>query len=218
MKHKKQNAFTLVELIVVITILAILGTIAFISLQGYSKSSRDSSRISDISSMKTSLELFQIDAGKYPVPTEGVDVTYSGAVVWNQGTFGEITFTNVAKLDRIPTDPLTDSVYTYSVTSTRNKYQIGGILEGDPLALNTFETANAGTVEGTALISGTYNGQATKTLTGTTCDMLAVPSIIANDLSETTDVVNLINSGSIAYNGFKNLPNSFKSSKFKHDG
>ena len=218
MKHKKQNAFTLVELIVVITILAILWTIAFISLQWYSKSSRDSSRISDISSMKTSLELFQIDAGKYPVPTEWVDVTYSWAVVWNQGTFWEITFTNVAKLDRIPTDPLTDSVYTYSVTSTRNKYQIWWILEWDPLALNTFETANAWTVEWTALISGTYNWQATKTLTWTTCDMLAVPSIIANDLSETTDVVNLINSWSIAYNWFKNLPNSFKSSKFKHDG
>ncbi|MFK7780612.1 MAG: prepilin-type N-terminal cleavage/methylation domain-containing protein, partial [Candidatus Gracilibacteria bacterium] len=49
-----KKAFTLVELIVVITILAILGTIAFISLQGYSKSSRDSVRISDVSNMKIS--------------------------------------------------------------------------------------------------------------------------------------------------------------------
>ncbi|NCO32223.1 type II secretion system protein [bacterium] len=33
MVNKRKNAFTLVELIVVITILAILGTIAFINLQ-----------------------------------------------------------------------------------------------------------------------------------------------------------------------------------------
>ncbi|MDD2870983.1 MAG: prepilin-type N-terminal cleavage/methylation domain-containing protein, partial [Candidatus Gracilibacteria bacterium] len=64
MHKQKTNGFTLVELIVVITILAILGTIAFISLQGYSTQARDSSRISDISSIKTSLELFQLDAGK----------------------------------------------------------------------------------------------------------------------------------------------------------
>jgi type II secretory pathway pseudopilin PulG len=51
----------LVELIVVITILAILGTIAFISLQGYSKTARDSARISDMSRIKTSLELFSLE-------------------------------------------------------------------------------------------------------------------------------------------------------------
>ena len=47
--NKQKKAFTLVELIVVITILAILWTIAFISLQWYSRDSRDSVRISDMS-------------------------------------------------------------------------------------------------------------------------------------------------------------------------
>ena len=62
MTHKKFNstcvlptprAFTLVELIVVITILAILGTIGFISLQGYSSSSRDTKRTSDLRALTT---------------------------------------------------------------------------------------------------------------------------------------------------------------------
>ncbi|MDD2907616.1 MAG: prepilin-type N-terminal cleavage/methylation domain-containing protein [Candidatus Gracilibacteria bacterium] len=48
---KKNKAFTLVELIVVITILAILGTIAFINLQGYSTNARDSKRISDVNNL-----------------------------------------------------------------------------------------------------------------------------------------------------------------------
>jgi len=57
-----KQAFTLVELIVVITILAILWTIAFISLAWYSQDARDSTRISDLSTMKTSLELFHLNA------------------------------------------------------------------------------------------------------------------------------------------------------------
>ncbi len=56
------KAFTLVELIVVITILAILWTIAFIAMESYSKSSRNSVRISDMSKIKSSLEFFYIDA------------------------------------------------------------------------------------------------------------------------------------------------------------
>ncbi|MDD3144849.1 MAG: type II secretion system protein [Candidatus Gracilibacteria bacterium] len=51
MKKIINKAFTLVELIVVITILAILGTIAFINLQGYSVSARDSKRLSDITNI-----------------------------------------------------------------------------------------------------------------------------------------------------------------------
>jgi len=68
MKHIKQ-AFTLVELIVVITILAILGTIAFVSLQGYSKDARNSARVSDVSIINTSLELLSLQTGKYPTPS-----------------------------------------------------------------------------------------------------------------------------------------------------
>ena len=53
MLNVNKKAFTLVELIVVITILSILGIIAFISLQWYTKIARDTSRISDISKIKT---------------------------------------------------------------------------------------------------------------------------------------------------------------------
>lgn len=54
--RRRSDAFTLVELIVVITILAILGTIGFISIQGYSKSARDSSRVSDLVNLAKAME------------------------------------------------------------------------------------------------------------------------------------------------------------------
>ncbi len=52
-----KRAFTLVELIVVITILAILGTIAFISLNNFSASARDTKRLSDVRSLYTKFKL-----------------------------------------------------------------------------------------------------------------------------------------------------------------
>ncbi|MDD2871264.1 MAG: fibrinogen-like YCDxxxxGGGW domain-containing protein [Candidatus Gracilibacteria bacterium] len=222
---RNTKAFTLVELIVVITILAILGTIAFISLQGYSTNARDSTRISDISSIKTSLELFQLDAGKYPQPTNGVEITYSGAVVWNQGTFGETVYANVDRLDKIPTDPSTDKQYTYSVTANRFEYQLGGIVEGDTIAMknekgimnNIVSQTNAGTTEATAYITGNYNGQMTKSSSGETCNILAIPSIITNDTS-ITELEQISSSGAFVYRGYKNLPGSFKGSKFKQNG
>lgn len=218
MKIKKQAAFTLVELIVVITILAILWTIAFISLQWYSQSSRDSVRISDMSSMKNTLEYFFIDNWKYPQPTDWVNITYSWAIVWNQWIFWDTVFWNISKLDKIPLDPSTDNFYTYSVTSTRNKYQLWWVLEWDPVALNNLELANAETkVEWTAIIAWTYNWQAVKTLSGASlCNMIITPTIIWNDLVE-TNFVNLTNSWKLVYNWYKNLPWSYKSSKFKLD-
>ncbi|MDD2871187.1 MAG: prepilin-type N-terminal cleavage/methylation domain-containing protein, partial [Candidatus Gracilibacteria bacterium] len=229
MHKQKTNGFTLVELIVVITILAILGTIAFISLQGYSTSARDSTRITDLGAMKTSLELFQLDAGKYPLPSDVTEITYSGAVAWSQGTFGETVYANTDKLDKIPLDPITDKQYTYSTTSKRNEFQLAGIIEGGDIAYNgptltppyqggeLAQKANAGTTEAIAYITGNYNGQMTKSLSGETCNILAIPSIITNDTS-ITDLQQITSSQSFVYRGHKNLPSSFKGSKFKQDG
>ena len=211
-------AFTLVELIVVITILAILWTIAFISLQWYSTSARDSSRLSDLSVMKTSLELFQLDAGKYPEPTGFVPVTYSGWLVWKQWSFWESVFANTDIMDKIPTDPLTDKVYTYSITNNWFKYELWWIIE-NPIALNLspLESTFAWDTETFAIVTWNYNWKTAKSLSWNTCNMLAVPSIIANDIETSADLEDIINSNRLVFNGYKNLPATFKTSKFKYD-
>ena len=216
MKDFKNKAFTLVELIVVIIILAILGTIAFISLQGYSASSRDSVRISDISSMRTSIELFQLNTGKYPQATDGFTVTYSGWEVWNQGIFWESVFINVEALDKIPTDPLTDKQYTYSVTTTRQEYEFAGIMETDDISFvqDTF----AADTEATALVTWNYNWAVMKTLSGSNCEVLSLPSIISNQEETTTDLVDILSSEWLVYHWHKNLPTSYRNTKYKADG
>jgi prepilin-type N-terminal cleavage/methylation domain-containing protein len=52
MSNINKQAFTLVELIIVITILAVLATVAFISFQGYAVNSRDAVRSSDMKNIE----------------------------------------------------------------------------------------------------------------------------------------------------------------------
>ncbi|USN58561.1 MAG: type II secretion system protein GspG [Candidatus Peribacteria bacterium] len=54
------------------------------AFQGYAKSARDGSRISDLSGIKQTLELYALNKGKYPETTYGVEITYSGSEVWTQ--------------------------------------------------------------------------------------------------------------------------------------
>jgi len=97
MQQTKKQAFTLVELIVVIVIISILWTIAFISLQWYSSSARDSKRLSDIQNIKKSLELFSLNTWKYPEPDDFVTVKYDTQDLWYQWTVGNQVTTNLSR-------------------------------------------------------------------------------------------------------------------------
>ncbi len=174
------KAFTLVELIVVITILAILWTIAFISLQWYSASSRDSVRISDVSNMKTSLELFHLNAGKYPLPDNNEIVSYSGDTLWYQWILWDTVRNSLSRnLNEVPKDPLSELEYVYSVSNNRNEFQILNLLE-DELVLNIIPDTNAANSIRIPRIGWTYNGLFVKTAKY----IVPTPSIItALDLS-----------------------------------
>ena len=217
-----KKAFTLVELVVVIIILAILWTIAFISLEGYGRQTRDSVRVSDLSAMKISLDLFFLDANKYPESSDTFAISYSWAELWKQGTFWDSVFVNIEKLDKAPTDPLTEKPYTYSVTASKQEYQLAGIYESQEVALDAFWDAYAWEAEWTAMVTWNYNGVVAKSLiwsgTGTECALITVPSIISNQPSTVTDYEQIVNSGWLVYHGYKNLPGVYKSSRFKVDG
>ena len=203
--------FTLMELIVTITIVAILWTIAVIALSWYSKQARDASRISDMSRMKTGLELFSVEAWKYPEVSEGVQVNYSttNSQAWSQWSFWEQTFRNVEKLDKIPLDPLTESKYIYSVTNTRKEYQLWWLLESDDLVLNSINKAAAAEIEWETnlRVIGNYNWKTLNVQNWTDTTILAVPSIIALCWS---DVESIISNSTFAYDGFRKFPKGFK--------
>ena len=166
MKQFKKGSlwFTLVELIVVITILAILWTIAFISLQWYSASARDSKRISDINNIKKSLELFSINTWKYPIPDNPNEATFSWSKIWTQWTIWDNITTNLSRnLNSKPTDPLTEIEYTYSATYSQTEFEVLAIYESDIVSYNNiFNKSNAATIT-YPKIDWTYNWVAVKT-------------------------------------------------------
>lgn len=200
---KINKAFTLVELIVVITILAILWTIAFISLQWYSRSSRDSVRLSDVSNMKTSLELFHLNAWKYPLPHDYSEVKYDTDILWYQWTFWETVISQLSRnLSEIPTDPLTEKEYIFSTANNKNEFEILTLLEWD-LGMIANIQANAATIVVTPRIDWTYNW----VFIETSKYIVPVPTIINAEVDWVTLILNDTNIKSQITDGWENIPN-----------
>ncbi|QFR39410.1 prepilin-type N-terminal cleavage/methylation domain-containing protein [Candidatus Gracilibacteria bacterium 28_42_T64] len=216
--NMKKQAFTIIELIVAITIMAIISIIAFISLQGYSKNARDSVRQSDIAQITSVMGLYEKQVGRFPKPTEGVDITYSGAQVWNQGTIGDSVILNLGDFNQKPVDPLTGSEYTYSRLNTKSEYEVAAVMEGgisqNILTGNTYAEGN---ITGYTYIRGNYNKILAKVNTGSITYVLGVPTIISGDIT-LRDIISLMQSSSLVYNGSSNLPASYIGTRFNSSG
>lgn len=203
------SGFTLVELIVVITILAVLGTIAFVSFQGYALSARDSTRITDVRSIIATIEYYKISDDKYPAPSSSFSVSYSGWLLWSQWSFWEDTREKTKKISNVPLDPLTQTEYAFSVTNSKQEYQIGAILEWGGTAL--VPNVVAADKIATAYVKGNYNKKFIKTsfLTGSTNydAIIAVPSILTSEIG-TVDLTisEIISRDSFVINNLKNAP------------
>lgn len=74
---RKKRAFTLIELLVVIVIIGILTSIGVSTFESYKSKARDAQRIRDLNDMKRSLDLYVIDKGSLPRPTEYGEATSS---------------------------------------------------------------------------------------------------------------------------------------------
>lgn len=65
-----RDAFTLVELLVVITILAIISITAYTSFSGTTDKAKNSTKIGHIASINTALNTFFVDKNYYPMPSQ----------------------------------------------------------------------------------------------------------------------------------------------------
>ncbi len=158
MKHNQKQAFTLIELIVVITILAILWTIAFIALQWYSAQARDSKRVSDISNIKKSLELFSLSTWKFPKPDDYNTVSYYWELIWYQWKVWDQVTKNLSRnLNEKPVDPLTQEEYTYSTINAQTEYELLALYESDLISWVQVLEESYAKIRDFAKIEGNYN-------------------------------------------------------------
>lgn len=107
----KKLGFTFIELLVVVTIILILSVVASLSFVGANQKSRDSRRKIDMEKIRTALELYRQENGRYPTTPNSNFV--SGQV--DTGIIGRY-------LDSWPNDPkasfgnyeyILDSNFTY---------------------------------------------------------------------------------------------------------
>ncbi len=134
-----KNAFTLVELIVVITILAVLATVWFVSFIWYSSTSRDSVRLTDMKSIDKWLMFHLTKNWQLPFPENSIDITASGSVVNYQWFAGKKTLNSIWIHDG-GIDPVNKSYYIYSLNALKNKYQILWFLENKNTNYTSKET------------------------------------------------------------------------------
>ena len=213
---KTKKAFTLVELIVVITILAILWTIGFISLQNYTTYARDSVRISDLNTIRAALEYTSIATWQYSYPDDPDNITFSWTTVWKQWTFWTESRRETQKISKIPTDPLTGNEYTYSVTESKQEFELWAILESGDSLSSDFWTWNNNVLENTyaawegslAYVIWNYNWKLIKTQADGRDYVLAVPSIINSEIWD-AELLDILTRKKLVYNGYSNIPSSY---------
>ena len=123
------KAFTLVELIVVIVILSILATLAVLSFGSQSSSARDSTRLSDLASLSKWLGVKVVTTWAYPMPDSWVSIYASWILIWYQWNIWNSVLTQINASQWGFQDPIDKNYYTYSINSSKNKFQILTFLE-----------------------------------------------------------------------------------------
>ncbi|MEF2175798.1 MAG: fibrinogen-like YCDxxxxGGGW domain-containing protein [Candidatus Absconditabacteria bacterium] len=127
---KLLKSFTLIELIIVIAIISVLGATAFLLLTQWMSKGRDAQRISDLSTIKTALDIAITKNDELPLPDENSVLLYSGTKILNQGKFGDQVVKSIGTLNKVPSDRL-NGEYEYSLLYDKKTYRVRAEIENE---------------------------------------------------------------------------------------
>jgi general secretion pathway protein G len=99
----RRQAFTLVEMLLVVTIIGILAALVIPRITGLGEHSRDIRVQADFSGLKTALGHYEVDCGTYPKNLQDLLVQPGGVAKWH-GPY----------LDKLPVDPW-GNTYVYHI-------------------------------------------------------------------------------------------------------
>lgn len=128
-KNKIHFWFTLVEIIVVISILVILTTISFISYRQYLTQSRDTNRVTSLSTISKWLKYYFLKNSKYPNPDNSLWIgTINNIELSKTGYIWE-KITKELSIKNKPVDPFTWNEFSYWVNYNNKNYQLAATTE-----------------------------------------------------------------------------------------
>ena len=140
---RARQAFSLIELMIVIVIMAVLAAIIIPKFQDQSRRSKEAALKSDLSQVRTAIATFQADTGFYPklltdlavttAPTQGYDSTAALQSVTVANWHGPYI------TGSLPTDPVSGSAFTYTITAP-DVGNVASSATGNDLAGTAFST------------------------------------------------------------------------------
>lgn len=136
--HQKRKAFTLVELIIVIIILAILWTIAYLSLQWYSSSARDTKRISNLWNISNVLNFNIVKANsiKWFILDQTNTISWhiywwTDSILWTNYNVWTLNYEGILIKEDDFLDPNWKKYILWYSTLYQSKYQITATIENE---------------------------------------------------------------------------------------
>lgn len=115
MQIKQKNAFSLIEIVIVVVLIATLTGSALIGYNSYMKNARDNRRQIDLQSLSQAVTQYKQQTGQYPDELEDLtDETETGEVI----------------LPELPSDPKSSQDgFLYEYSSNGSSYQLSAKLE-----------------------------------------------------------------------------------------
>lgn len=151
--NRKQQGFTIVELLIVIVVIGILAGLVITTFNGIQQKGRDTERETDIKALHGQVEAYYAQNGKYPSLTQMNDRAANGFVATNLKGLDAEAFKDPKDTDGnsslSATAPTTPNGYGYIVTpngcdnSTTDctGYTLTAALEGTINGQNTYSKA-----------------------------------------------------------------------------
>jgi len=120
------RGFTLIELLLVLVILAVLAAVVVPKLTGRVEQSKKTGTLSDIAGMKTAVGAFEVDCGRVPTDSEGLDalVVNPGGDV---GAYWNGPYVDQIKPDKwgVPYQYTSSDTRTFNIISAGSDHQFG---------------------------------------------------------------------------------------------
>jgi len=128
---KKQQGFTIIELLIVIVVIGILAALVLNAFGNIQERARDTERRSDINGLHAQLELFYQDTGAYPIGTAAPTAPTEAELI---AAFEDSTASNLST--ELLVDPNEGAIntgndYTYAPVADGSSYDLSTTLEVD---------------------------------------------------------------------------------------